>query len=96
MSPTLTFSRARPMLTFVYDVVVDMLHPVRARAGQVLVWRPGTDQPILVVMRGTTETLRDGPQNINALRVLLDEGVLTPRSDASRLALTDVSAASLI
>jgi hypothetical protein len=69
--------------TFVFDVLVDMLHPVCARAGQVLVVRPGTDQPICVVRRGTTDVIREGPPNFGALLILLDEGVIRERSPSA-------------
>lgn len=64
---------------FVFDVAVAMLHPVLARPGEVIVVRPGTDEPIVVVQRGTTRVLRKGPPNFGALLGLLEDGVIVQR-----------------
>lgn len=94
LSETPTLARVAPLsidpdrMRYVFDVVVDMLHPVRARAGQVLVVRPGTAQPMLVVRHGTTDVIREGPPNYGALLVLLDEGVIRERTVGARAALS--------
>lgn len=70
--------------TFVFDVLVDMLHPVVARANvHALVVRPGTGQPILVVKRGTADVIREGPPNYGALLGLLEAGVIRERFPSS-------------
>jgi hypothetical protein len=74
--------------TFVFDVVENIVHPVVARAGQVLVVRPGTSEPILVVQRGTAHVIREGPPNYGALLGLLESGVIRERSSSARQAIS--------
>ena len=76
---------------YVFDVMSPMMFPVVATTGQVLVVSPGTDQPILVVTRGTTTVIRTGPPNYGALIHLLIDGVLVERTPAARVALHRVS-----
>ena len=64
---------------YVFDVVMPMLHPVLAKPGEVIVVRPGTSHPVLVVRRGTDVVLREGPPNYGALVGLISDGVLVPR-----------------
>ena len=67
-------------VVYVFDVLVPILHPVLAKAGEVIVVRPGTDHPMLVVQRGTTRVLREGPPNYGALAGLLSDGVIVQRA----------------
>lgn len=66
------------MITYLYDVLVDMLHPVRARPGDVLVVRPGHERPICVVRRigERWRLVRIGPPNFGALILSEDNGVI--------------------
>lgn len=70
---------ALPAGTYVFDVLVPIIHPVVARPGEVLVVAPGTACPLLVVRRGTTQVVRSGPPNYGALAGLLTDGVLAGR-----------------
>jgi hypothetical protein len=82
---TETDPKPRPSI-FVFDVLLPMLFPVHASAGDVLVVEPGhPTRPIMVVRRSPAgyEELRVGPANFGALIVLWDEGVIVERSSAS-------------
>jgi hypothetical protein len=71
---------------FVFDVLLPMLFPVQASAGDALVVEPGhPTAPIMVVRRTAAgyEARRVGPANFGALLVLWDEGVIVERSSAS-------------
>lgn len=77
------------MLPYVYDVVVDLLHPVRARVGDRLVVRPGhPERPVVVVRRDGTEwhPVVIGPPNYGALIGLELDGVIRERLNVSPLA----------
>lgn len=68
------------MEPYVYDVQVEMLHPVRASAGDRLVVRPGHPTRPLVVVRllgHVWRAVRVGPPNFGALIGLCDDGALT-------------------
>lgn len=67
------------MLAYVYDVHCHMLHPVRARPGDMLVVRPGHPTRPIVVSRmidGCMRPVAGGPPNYGALLVLEDDGVI--------------------
>ncbi len=68
-------------MTYLYDVLVHMLHPVRARPGDVLVVEPGAERPIVVVRKiaGEWEPVREGPPNFGALIIADDDGVIRQR-----------------
>jgi hypothetical protein len=72
---------------YVFDVIWAIVHPVAANAGHVLVVQPGTDEPILVVRRGTTDVIRTGPPNFGALIHHLLDGAIRERVPAARHAL---------
>ncbi len=68
------------MIAFVYDVHVEMLHPVRARPGCRLVVRPGhPERPVVVVQRTADgwAPVRLGPPNYGALVGLETDGAIT-------------------
>jgi hypothetical protein len=68
------------MLAYLYDVHCHMLHPVRARKGDILVVRPGhATRPIVVssLVDGVMRPVRIGPPNYGALLLLEDEGVIS-------------------
>lgn len=67
------------MEPYVYDVHVEMLHPVRAKPGDRLIVRPGHERPVVVVRRagGDWEPVRIGPPNYGALIGLADDGAIT-------------------
>jgi hypothetical protein len=67
-------------VVYVFDVVTAIIHPVTAKPGEVLVVRPGTAHPVLVVRRGTTEVLREGPPNYGALAGHLSTGTIVQRA----------------
>ena len=67
--------------TFVFDVLLDMIAPVRARAGQVLVVRGET---VAVVRRGSTTPLSDGVITPSVLTALIVQGAVRRRSPESR------------
>lgn len=72
------------MLAYVYDVHCHMLHPVRARPGDMLVVRPGhPTRPIVVsrLVRGHMRPVEVGPPNYGYLLVLEDEGVISLNPD---------------
>jgi hypothetical protein len=76
-------------LPYVYDVMVPMMHPVRARVGDRLVVRPGhAERPVVVVRYGAAGwyPVRLGPPNYGALIGLEMDGVITARRPASPLA----------
>lgn len=65
-----------------YDVHVEMLHPVRARPGDMLVVRPGHPERPVIVMEGAGtkwRPVRIGPPNYGALIGLEDDGAITLR-----------------
>lgn len=68
------------MLPYVYDVHVEMLHPVRAKPGHRLVVRPGhPKRPVVVVQRAGDdwEPVRLGPPNYGALIAHEEAGVIS-------------------
>ncbi len=68
------------MEPYVYDVHVEMLHPVRAKPGDRLVVRPGHPERPVVVVRGAGphwHPVTIGPPNYGAFLGLIDAGVLT-------------------
>ena len=70
---------------YVYDVHVEMLHPVRAKPGRRVIVRPGhPERPVVVVRRvgEAWEPERLGPPNYGALLALIESGVLTQRHPA--------------
>jgi hypothetical protein len=67
--------------TFVFDVLVDLIAPVRARAGQVLVVR---GDAVAVVRRGSTTPLSDGAITAFDLTALIARGAVRRRSTESR------------
>jgi hypothetical protein len=76
-------------LPYVYDVLVPMLHPVRARVGDRLVVRPGhLERPVVVVRRDGTgwRPVVIGPANYGALIGLELDGVIRERLNVSPLA----------
>jgi hypothetical protein len=76
------------MLAYVYDVHCHMMHPVRARRGDILVVRPGhPTRPIVVsrVVDGVRRPVRVGPPNYGALLVLEDDGVISENVGAVSL-----------
>ena len=78
-----------PALPYVYDVLVPMLHPVRARVGDRLVVRPGhAERPVVVVRREGAgwAPVVIGPPNYGALVGLELDGVIAARRPASPLA----------
>jgi len=72
------------MTTYLYDVAVDMIHPVQAKPGDRLVVRPGHARPIVVVrkMKGQWAPVRIGPPNFGALILQEDDGVIILRQPA--------------
>jgi hypothetical protein len=74
---------------YVYDVLVAMMHPVRARVGDRLVVRPGhPERPVVVVRRAGDEWVPVvvGPPNYGALIGLELDGVIAARHPAGALA----------
>jgi hypothetical protein len=69
------------MTAYVYDVHVEMLHPVRASIGDRLIVTPGHERPVVVVRRvhGTWEPVRVGPPNYGAIVGLEADGAVTQR-----------------
>lgn len=68
------------MTAFVYDVHVEMLHPVRAKPGDRLVVRPGHHERPIVTMRytdGDWNPMVVGPANFGALIGLAEDGAIT-------------------
>jgi hypothetical protein len=63
------------------------MHPVAARAGDVLCVRPGTAVPIAVVrlVRGVWAVVRIGPPNYGALLHPLIDGAIIPQTPADAL-----------
>ncbi|WP_461411758.1 hypothetical protein [Gemmatimonas sp.] len=73
--------RAR-MEPYVYDVHVEMLHPVRAKPGHRLIVRPGhPERPVVVVRRtgNDWEPVRLGPPSFDAIAVMCRDGALSQR-----------------
>lgn len=67
---------------YVYDVHVEMLHPVRAKPGDRLIVRPGHPERPVVVVRRTGddwEPVRVGPPNYGALIDHAESGVISQR-----------------
>lgn len=81
MTATVLFAEQTPrMIPYVYEVHVEMLHPVRAKPGDRLVVRPGnTDAPLFVSRNvgGTWTCVHVGPPNFGAVIGLESDGVLT-------------------
>ena len=67
--------------TLVFDVQCDVIHPVRARAGQVLVVR---GEEVAGVRRGTTRALAIGRVSASAVVALVARGVLQRRGPVPR------------
>lgn len=70
------------MLPFLYDVLIPMLHPVPARAGDRIVVRPGhPERPVVVVrlLSGQWEPVVIGPPNFGALLGLECDDVIRLR-----------------
>lgn len=67
--------------TLVFDVLIDTISPVRARAGQVLVVR---GESAVVVRRGGTTPLSDGVVTPSALTALISQGVVQRRTPERR------------
>jgi hypothetical protein len=67
------------MEPYVYDVHVELLHPVRAKPGDRLIVRPGHERPMVVVRRvgDGWRGVRVGPPNYGAVIGLCDDGALT-------------------
>ena len=63
-------------VTCVYDVLVDVIHPVRARAGQVVVVR---GDEAAVVRKGSACPLRQSSVTPAAVAGLVQHGVLRRR-----------------
>lgn len=72
---------------YLFDVVSPIMHPVPARAGDVLCIRPGTAVPIAVVrcVRGTWTVVRIGPPNYGALLNPWLDGAITPQTPADAM-----------
>lgn len=72
---------------YLFDVVGAFIHPVPARAGDVLVIRPGTPVPIAVVRRiqKVWTVVHVGPPNYGALLIPLCDELLTPQTPADAL-----------
>lgn len=68
-------------MTYLYDVLIDMLYPIRARPGDKLVVRPGHERPVVVVRKvhGEWEPIRIGPPNFGSLIIAADAGVIRQR-----------------
>ncbi|WP_353268587.1 hypothetical protein [Gemmatimonas sp.] len=73
--------------SYLYDVLVDMIHPVRAHVGDRLVVRPGHPLRPVVVMaldqEGDWQPARLGPPNYGALIGLEIDGVISLRQPVS-------------
>jgi hypothetical protein len=70
------------MEPYVYDVHVEMMHPVRAKPGHLLIVRPGHEErPVLVMERHGSgwRPLRIGPPNFGALIGLEEDQAITLR-----------------
>jgi hypothetical protein len=70
-------------MPYVFDVEVAMMHPLRARAGDVLVVRPGHPERPVVVVRRDSDGWRPvvvGPPNYGALVGLEIDGVIRARA----------------
>lgn len=68
------------MIPYVYDIHVEMLHPVRAKPGDRLVVRPGhAVAPIFVSRKinGAWTCVHVGPPNYGAIVGLESDGALT-------------------
>ena len=68
-------------ITYVFDVMIDTLAPVRARAGEVLVVR---GEAVSVVVRGTTHVVRSATVSPSALTALVVRGAVRRRGSDSR------------
>ena len=64
----------------VYDVLVDVIHPVHARAGQVVVVR---GDEVAVVCKGSAQPLRRACVTPAAVAALVQHGVLCRRGRAA-------------
>lgn len=74
------------MLPYLYDVLMPMLHPVRARTGDRLVVTPGHPTlPVVVVRKiaGGWQRVEVGPPNYGALLLQEDDAVIRARSSSS-------------
>ena len=67
-------------MTCVYDVLVDVIHPVRARAGEVVVVR---GDAVAVVRKGSAEPLRHACITPAVVASLVSRGVLCRRARAA-------------
>lgn len=79
------------MLPYLLDVVVPLIHPVRAVPGDVIAVTPGHPTHAVVVVRwsrGHWQLLRVGPPNYGALLTPLIDGVLAERTPGVRRVLT--------
>lgn len=68
------------MVSYLYAVNVEMIHPVRARPGDALVVRPGhVERPVVVVREraGRWEPVEIGPPNYGAILGLAEDGAIT-------------------
>lgn len=75
---------------YTYEVLVAMIHPVRAKPGDLLRVRPGhRTAPIRVWrrVRGRWRAIRTGPPNYGALLVRADEQVIRQLTAVGVLAL---------
>ncbi len=80
-------SRMPRAAAYLFDVIAPIIHPAPARAGDVLVVRPGTAVPLAVVrrIRGEWTVVHVGPPNYGALLIPLCDGIITPQTPADAL-----------
>lgn len=68
------------MVPFLYEVNVELLHPVRAKPGDVLGVRPGhATRPVVVLryLNGKWSPVNEGPPNYGAILGLAEDGAIT-------------------
>jgi hypothetical protein len=72
---------------YLFNVAGDMIHPIPAREGDVLVVRPSGAVPIAVVrvLKGQWRVVHVGPPNYGALLGPLCDGLLIPQTPADAL-----------
>ena len=77
---------ARDARTRVWDLQTGQLvgGPLAGLQDVTARFRPGTDEPLLVVEFGTSNVIREGPPNFGALTGLLSEGVISRRAIVRR------------
>jgi hypothetical protein len=79
--------RIPKMRPYLFDVLLPMIHPVRAVPGDVIAVRPGHPHHPVAVVRwsgGAWTLVRVGPPNYGALLIPLLDGVLAERTPGAR------------